>query len=665
MYFGADYYPEHWPEERWPIDAKLMREAGMNLVRVAEFSWAKLEPSEGVYDFSWLDRALDVLYKEGIKVVMCTPTATPPKWLMDKHPDIYQVDENGLVQGFGSRRHYCYNNETYREYSAKITEKMALHYKDHPAIAAWQIDNEFTCGDGLYCYCEHCRQKFIAWLKKKYKSLDALNKAWGTVFWSQTYTDWNQIIVPRKAQASTPTNNGHNPGLNLDYSRFMSDSVVEYAAIQTDILHQYYDVPITHNIVSELFDYYKLGKHLDICCFDNYPANSWLKKIGEENYGPALSTDIMRGIKNKNFWVMEEQSGPCGWEVVGRALRPGEIKLWTYQTMAHGAEAVVYFRWRTCLFGTEQYWHGILDHDGKPRRRYNEIKEIGSTFPKVSKYNINSKVAADIFMIRDFEQQWSHEFQKHSWEFNYRNYLKGLYAGLYKNNYNLDVSSVETDFSKYKLVLAPAFNLMSDELKKKFEEYVRNGGNLVVTFRSGTRHMDNRMTEETLPGYFRELAGIEVEEYDSICNFKVKVSGQFGNGEASIWADIINPVTAKPLAVYDSEYYKGKAAITVNSYGKGKCYYIGCDLDADATYALMDYIAKEAGVEKALDNVPENVEVVKKYTEDGKEFYFIMNFNNFESSVELPFDAINIETDEKLGNKIVLSAYGSIVVTKQ
>ncbi len=244
MYYGADYYPEHWPRERWAVDAKLMKEAGFNLIRVAEFAWAKLEPSEGHWDFSWLDEALDVFYKGGIQVVMGTPTATPPKWLMDKHPSIYQVDENGLVQGFGSRRHYCYNNETYREYSEKIVEKMAQHYAGHPAVAAWQIDNEFTCGDGLYCYCESCRQKFIGWLKKKYGSLDALNKAWGTVFWSQTYTDWDQIIVPKKSQAAMFRNNGHNPGLNLDYSRFHSDGIVEYCKLQSRILRRYSDVPI-------------------------------------------------------------------------------------------------------------------------------------------------------------------------------------------------------------------------------------------------------------------------------------------------------------------------------------------------------------------------------------------------------------------------------------
>ena len=257
MYFGADYYPEHWPRERWETDAKLMQEAGFNLIRVAEFSWAKLEPSEGHWDFGWLDDALDVFYKYGIQVVMGTPTATPPKWLMDRHPEIYKRDFQGLVLGFGSRRHYCYNSEIYREYSEKIVEKMAQHYANHPAVAAWQIDNEFTAGDGLYCYCESCRQKFIVWLKKKYGSLDALNKAWGTVFWSQTYTDWDQIIVPRKSAVHRTLGaiecNAHNPGLNLDYARFQSDAIVDYCAIQSRIIRRWSKAPITHNVVNEKY----------------------------------------------------------------------------------------------------------------------------------------------------------------------------------------------------------------------------------------------------------------------------------------------------------------------------------------------------------------------------------------------------------------------------
>ncbi len=421
---------------------------------------------------------------------------------------------------------------------------------------------------------------------------------------------------------------------------------------------------LTHNVVSERYDYYKLGEQIDIATYDNYPASPWKSFLGGDPYDPAFSIDIERGIKNKNIWVMEEQSGPCGWNVVGSTPRPGEIKKWAYQAMAHGAEAMIYFRWRACLFGTEEYWYGILDHDGIPRRRYEEVKEIGASFPKICEYNVDSKVASDILMIRSFEQQWSHEFQSHNWNFDYRTYVKGLYYGLYAGNYNMDISNEETDFSGYKLVVAPAFNLMDERLKAKFEKYVADGGNLVVTFRSGTKEMDNSMTERTLPGYFKEVAGIELEEFDSLNDCKVTVKGDFGNGEASIWADIIKPVTAKPMAVYDSEYYAGKPAVTVNEYGKGKCYYVGCDLDTAGTVALMKEITGQCNVAPALENVPAGVEVVKKIAKDGGEFWFAANFSGQEAALELPFEAKEIASGEILGKSLVLPVHGSAIFTR-
>ncbi len=669
MYFGADYYPEHWPKERWAVDAKLMKEAGFNLIRVAEFAWAKLEPAEGHWDFGWLDEALDVFYKEGIQVVMGTPTATPPKWLMDKHPEIYQVDENGVVQGFGSRRHYCYNSEIYREYSEKIVEKMARHYAGHPAVAAWQIDNEFTAGDGLYCYCEECRQKFIVWLKKKYGSLDALNEAWGTVFWSQTYTDWDQIIVPRRSAAHRKTGdreyNAHNPGLNLDYSRLQSDAIVDYSNAQARILRRWNKMPITHNMVHEELDYYKFAEQIDICTFDNYPAVSMHLENRDpvvQTYNPALQADIVRGAKNKNIWIMEEQSGPCGWNVLGSTPRPGQIREWSYQMMAHGAESIIYFRWRACLFGTEEYWYGILDHDGVPRRRYEEIKAIGREMPKLAAYNENSRVDADILMIRSFEQQWSHAFQQHSWNFDYRTYLFELYRGLEKGHYNLDVSNEAAEFSNYKLVVAPAFNLMDEALKDKFEKYVAEGGNLVITFRSGTKNMDNSMTERTLPGYFKELAGAEVEEFDSRFRSSVGVKGDFGCGKASIWADILRPETAETVAVYTGDYFEGRPAITMNRYGKGKCYYVGCDLDRDGTDALMEYIARQCGIAKAMAGLPNTVEVVRKKTSEGKTFYFLINPQSEAQNLQLPFVARDLLTHKTLGSSFEISAYGAMAI---
>jgi len=662
--FGVDYYPEHWSQERWEIDAQMMKEAHINLVRLAEFSWSRIEKIEGKYDFTWLDEAIDTFAKYGIVVVLGTPTATPPKWLMDKYPDIYMEDEKGIVRGFGSRRHYCYNSSIYRDYSKRIVTEFAKRYGHHDNVKAWQIDNEFTCGDNMYCYCEKCRKAFIVWLKNKYGSLDDLNQAWGTVFWSQTYTDWSQIITPKYSAAAMFTNNGHNPGFLLDYSRFASDSIIDYCEIQSSVLRANSDKIITHNVVMELYDYYKIAPHIDIATFDNYPETPWGDFLGAHRTDQAASLDLERSIKDGPFWVIEQQSGPAGWDTLGNSPKPGQIRLWTYQAMAHGAETVVYFRWRACLFGTEQYWYGVLDHDGIPRRRYKEIQTTGAEFTKIAAINAESTYNNDVLMLRSFDQQWSHSYQSHNINFDYKRLFKDFYRGFYFNNINVDINNEDADFSKYKIVVAPFFNLMTPALQKKFENYVHNGGILVITYRSGTKNWDNSMTDQTLPGYFNHLAGIEVEEFDSLNNRTVNINGVFGNATASIWADIIKPIKAKTLSTYTNEYYRGKTAISLNEFGQGKCYYIGCDLDSEAMNRLISYISSQASVDSVLPNLPANVEAVKKYYNSDSEIYYLLNFNDHEVCVELPFAHVNLLNDDNYEDRVVLKPYDVALLKK-
>jgi beta-galactosidase len=647
MYFGADYYPEHWPEERWSLDAAMMKEAHINIVRLAEFAWAKLEPVEGEYDFHWLDRAIEVLAKEGIRVIMGTPTATPPKWLMDKFSEIFPVSSTGQAYGFGVRRHYCWNNEIYRKYTADIVEKMVEHYKNNSNIAAWQIDNEF----GGQCYCESCLKAFRKWLENKYGTLGKLNNEWGTIFWSQTYNQWEEVILP-KAYSNQESLMHHNPGLLLDYYRFNSDSIVEYQRLQAEIIRGRTSSPVTHNFMghySEL-DYFNLGKELDFVSWDNYPNTQW----GKSSFtNTAMAHDLMRGIKQKNTWIMEQQSGPCGWLATGDTPEPGQLRLWTYQAVAHGAEAIVYFRWRACAFGREQYWFGILDHDGIPRRRYREIGQTGKELRKLSDLIVESEIRSEVAMIKSYDNLWSHRIYPHNNEFDYNKLLVSYYDALIENNINTDITSIERDLNRYKLVIMPAFNLMTEELKAKVEEYVRSGGMLVLSFRSGTRTWNNSMTTLTLPGHFSEVAGVELEEFDSL-NFgrKVNITGGFIEGEASIWCDILKTKDAGVLASYSGSFYEGDPAITVNSYGKGKVFYIGCDLNKEAMDKLMHFILKEADIRPVLDEKIPGVEAVKKF-KDGKEYYIILNHNS--DTVKIPFKG---EYTELLsGNTIINEIY--------
>ncbi len=664
MYFGADYYPEHWPRERWEQDARLMAEANLNVVRMAEFAWSKLEPEEGTYDFSWLDEAIAVLAEQGIKTVLGTPTATPPKWLMDKCPDIYMKDRFGRVRGFGSRRHYCYNNPNYHRYTKGIVAAMAEHYKDHPHVVGWQIDNEFGCQDTGQCYCEVCRGEFVRWLQGKYGSLEALNKAWGTVFWSQIYTEWDQIILPTYTvcEDSDPRFHGHNPGLLLDFFRFSSDSIVGYQKLQVDEIRGVANQPITHNLMGHFpeIDYFKLGQDLDFVSWDNYPAMPFHKSSYQS---VAMAHDLMRGIKNQNFWVMEEQSGPCGWSVLGDTPAPGQIRLWTYQAVAHGADAIVYFRWRACSFGAEEYWYGILDHDGVPRRRYREIQQTGQELAQAAQVLEGAKVLADVAIVKSYDNLWSHRFQPHNAKFDYAALLYSYYNTFMANNINTDVVSIDADLGKYKLVVMPAFNLMREDIRIKLEKYVAAGGNLVLTYRSGTRDWNNSMTTETLPGPFGHLAGVEVEEFDSLNHGRtVPVTGVMGEGKAAVWCDLLNPQGAQVLATYAGQFNQGQAAITVNDFGHGKVYYVGCDLDDDSLTALMREIAKAATVQPVLPDPQIGVEVVKK-EKGGKEFLVLLNHNSNPVTVPVPRGYTEVLSGEQVEDVCQLEPFGVAILT--
>ncbi|MCC8161545.1 MAG: beta-galactosidase [Oscillospiraceae bacterium] len=606
MIFGVDYYPEHWDKDEWENQARLMREGGFNTVRMGEFAWKLFEKEEGKFDFSFLDKAIEVLSKEGIKVILGTPTAAPPKWLVNKY-DVLQRDKYGRKKGWGARRECCANNPDYIAKSEIIVTEMIKHYKDNPNVIAWQIDNEFGCHASTRCYCEHCRKKFGEWLEEKYGSIDNLNEKWGNVFWSLEYDSFDDIILPAYNSCEGTYGDlwSHNPALDLDFRRFSSDSWVKYQNMQIDILRKYTSAPITHNLMGHFsdIDAYDLSRDLDFVSWDNYPDNQW----GDSEYEyVSMAHENMRGAKNKNFVVMEEQSGPAGWDILGSTPRPGQLRLWTYQAIAHGGEGIVYFRFRTALFGMEQYWYGVTDHDGVPRRRYYELKRTGEELQKLEKYIIGAENKYDALIVKSYDNSWGHDIKRHAAGYNYENHLYSFY----KANADLNITTAVSKggYDKYKAVYMPAYNIVNDAETAELREYVKNGGTLVLTFRSGTRDEYNRVRPLALPGVFKEMAGIEAVEFDAPRR-NVSVRGDV-NGTARIWCDIIEPDTAETICVYGGEYYKGKAAVTVNEYGKGRVYYIGCDLDDDAMRGIVSIISKSAGIETI--DAPAGVEIINR-----------------------------------------------------
>ena len=633
--FGVDYYPEHWPEYRWPTDARLMAEAGFNITRLAEFAWSRLEPQEGTFEFAWLDRAIDVLAGQGIRVILGTPTASPPPWLMESDLSLYRVDEQGRRLTFGNRREYCPNHPLYHDRTRAIVDAMAGHYAEHPSVVGWQIDNEF----GDPCYCPVCRGAFQGWLRERYGTLDALNSAWGTIFWSHVYTDWSQVPVPL-ATGGTP-----NPGLALDFSRFASDSYVRYQQLQIDILRARTSGQfITHNLMGFKYanlNYYDLARPLDLVTWDNYPRTQWSLNAEVDPSGAALAAATMRGLKRAPFWVMEQQAGPGGWDLVSVMPRPGELRLWAYQQIAHGADGIVFFRWRTARHGTEQYWHGILDHDATPGRRYTEIAAMGAELGRMGEAIAGTEVRAPVAMLLSYDSRFAFHIQPNNPAYSYPEHFHDIYRSFHARNVPVDVIAPTDDLSGYQLVLAPPLYVLPEAVAANLERYVRGGGTLVCFFRSGVKDEANAVVNRPLPGLLADMCGVAVAEYDSLptgaengLEWSLTGVEVAGPGACQAWADILAPTTAEVIARYTQDYYAGRAAVTLNRYEAGTVVYVGTAGDAATHATLADWLIARTSLTAPFP-VPAGVEVTAR-AGGSRQLLFVLNHTA--TTQEVTFD---------------------------
>jgi len=663
FYFGVDYYPEHWPEERWPVDAQMMADAGMNIVRLAEFAWSRLEPDNGEFEFEWLERAIGILANKGIKVILGTPTASPPPWLMQLNQDFYRVNSDGRRLTFGNRREYCPNHPDYREYSRRIVTQLAQHFAQNPSVVGWQIDNEF----GERCYCQICRKSFQAWLKRKYSSLDELNEKWGTVFWSHVFNEWHEIPIP------ISTGGSPNPGLALDYYRFASDSYVEFQKIQVDIIRSLCPGHfITHNFMGfgyEGINYFDLAKDLDLVAWDNYPRNQWNNPPMPVLSSTALSHDTMRGLKSKNFWVMEQQSGPGGWEMVSLSPRPGELRLWAYQGVAHGADGLIFFRWRTARFGTEEYWHGLLDHDGNPGRRYDEIQKMGSEIKKIGEVILGSEFKPSVAMILSYDSRFAFQIQANNPQFSYASLFHSYYRSFYKKNILVDILQVDDDLQPYKLVVAPALHVLNPSRIQSLRGYVENGGVLAITHRSGVKDETNMVVDSRLPGILAGLCGTTVEEYDSLgpemsneVEFFLPKGGGMQRLAVKTWCDILKPMNATVVARYVNDYYAGKPAITCNRFGKGWVVYIGTAGDEPFFDNLANYLIALSEVKPVLES-PEGVEITERWVSD-RRLLFVLNYTSKQQEVSFDGHYSDILLGSRQMRKVMIAPYEFRVFVK-
>jgi len=661
MYIGADYYPEHWPKERWETDAKLMKEAGFNVVRLAEFSWIWMEPIEGRFEFTWLDEVLELLHRYEIHAIICTPTAVMPAWLARKYPETLAMKKDGTRIVWGGRKNNCFTSGTYRLLSERITRAMAEHFKDNPAVIGWQTDNEFG---GTNCQCQTCRAQFQDWLRKKYASLDKLNQAWGNHFWGLNFTTWDQITTPDDCIGNWAIK---NPSACLDWKRFTSHLNVRFQADQVKIIreicpHHF----VTHNLMAfhTGINYYDFAKDLDFVAFDNYPI--WGGGKPYINYGSAAAADLMRGIKNKNFLIMEQTAGPHGWSYFERNPWPGEIRMFCYQQLAHGADGQIWFRWRTCTAGREQYWHGLLGHDGKPLRRYNEAAQVAKEYRKLQNHLTGTTVKSDVAIIYDYDNVWSLQIQPGFKGNNFRAAMGRYYNALFRAGANVDLIPADADLSKYKLVLTPDLYVLPDCIANKLNEYVYNGGVLLADCRTGVKDENNLCHDRTLPGLLSPMLGIRIEEYSAVAGdvqYKVTGTKSFpGSFTATKYVDWLTAENAGTLAGYDDQWHmKPFAAVTKNKYGKGKGFYVGTVIKEDAFYdQLITKLLDDADI-KPLVKPPKGVEVSIRQGNDRK-LLFIINHTEQLQTVNVPKGKLELLTNKKTKDTIRLDTFDVAVI---
>ncbi len=640
--FGVCYYPEHWPKMRWETDLKMMKSSGIQMIRIGEFAWSIFEPEDGHFDFSFFDDFLDLAEQNSIRVIFGTPTATPPAWLTERCPEILNCDRKKVPYVHGGRRHYNYNSPAYRYYAGRITEHLAEHYGQRPCIIGWQIDNEINCELDEF-YSEADDRAFRAFLKDKYISLQALNQAWGTVFWNQTYSDWSQVHLP----GNVP-NQSENPHQILDYKRFISASARDFVYMQSRILRKYIDkhVFITTNGLFDHLDSHQMNKEsLDFISYDSYPNFAFEicedpvknRTLNDRKWSRHLSET--RSI-SPNFMVMEQQTGANGWTTRMEAVmpRPGQLRLWTIQSIAHGADMISFFRWRTCTFGTEMYWHGILDYDGKANRRLHEIKETIRDIHCIRGL-AGSRYAAKAAVIEDYDNLWDAGLDV--WHGRLENESsKSIFTAAQRLHIPLDYQYLYDDLTpetlfKYPLLIYPHAVIASQAKAEILKQYVAQGGVLLLGARAGQKDIDGHCVTETMPGVFRRLIDIEVEEFTLVGPWEhigMEVDGQII--ASSVFNEVLKPGPGvKVEGRFTDSYYKDKAGFVSQSLGKGRVYYYGSVFLTDTAMFLLKYLGFDEPYGNLIDMSSE-CELAVRYHED-EGFYFILNYTERSQEIEL------------------------------
>lgn len=632
LYYGGDYNPEQWDEETWIEDMRLFRLANINFVRLSVFSWALIQPEEDKYEFSWLDRILDLIAENGIYACIATSTAAQPAWMSLKYPEILPVDVNGRKRTHGKRVNFCPNSAKFRELAAKLVRKLALRYKDHPSLLMWNIANEY----GTYCYCETCAREFRNWAKERYLSIDELNKRWNLSFWGHTVYDWQEISVPSELNDD---NKWYQPKA-LDYLRFMTDSNIACYLNEYRILKEVTpNVLVTTNIsgLIKKLDQFKWADYVDIVAWDNYPTN----KDGLSTV--ALKHDLMRALKNgQPYMLMEQTPSQQNWQPYNMLKRPGVLRLLSYQALAHGADTVLYFQLRRSIAGVEKFHGALIEHAGHENTRvFRECARIGSELKNFSDKILDSRVDSKIAIMFDWANWWAVELSSGpSVDLKYFEQVNKYYKALYDMNMSVDIVKPDADLSKYSLVIAPLLYMTKSSAAKGIEKYVEEGGAFVTTFLSGIVDENDRVILGGYPGALRKVLGVWVEEVDAILpemRNAVVINDNLGykssKYESRLICEVVHSEGAEILGVYGNDFYAKTPCFTVNSFGKGKAYYIATDPEDCFISEFLEKLCIERQIKPVLV-APKGVEVSERIKDD-KKFLFVLNHNDHAVTIEV------------------------------
>ncbi|MGN0395299.1 MAG: beta-galactosidase [Coprococcus sp.] len=658
--YGGDYNPEQWPEETWDEDMRLMKLAGIDIVTLNVFSWAAIQPDEETYDFSKLDKIVNLVKKNGMNICMATSTGAHPAWMARKYPDILRVEAGGMKRKFGGRQNSCPSSVTYRRFAPALAGKLAEHYKDEKSIVAWHISNEFS-GD---CYCDNCEKKFRAWLKDRYKTIDNLNKAWNTAFWGHTFYEWDEIVIPDERSEHWGDNRTVFQGISIDYRRFMSDIILDCYKLERDVIKSVIpDASVTTNLMGfyKPLDYFKWAKEMDFVSWDNYPS------VNDSYAQISMAHDLMRGIgQGAPFALMEQTPSVTNWQPYNALKRPGVMRLWSYQAMAHGSDTVMFFQMKRSIGACEKYHGAVIDHACHENTRvFREVAELGAELENVGNNLFGTETKSDVGIIWDWDNWWAMEYSAGpSCDLKYVNEFGKFYRALRQMNYNVDIISFDSDFSKYKLIIAPVLYMVRTGEDEIIREYVRNGGSFMTTFFSGYVQENDLVITGGYPGRLRDILGIWVEEEDAYPQDKCNYFGY--NGEeypANMLCDLMHLEGAEPMDDngYRDDFYKGMPVITVNNFGEGRAYYVGTS-STDEFY--LDYLSDVCGLEgiEPVAECEDNVEFTTRENADFR-YYFILNHSAEDKTINFNHAGKNIITNEDvIAGDIILKGRDVMII---